>query len=199
MTGAYDHSETHVLAGRYFPLKAFCPRTRGKQEFRLTEETSQQVIIHGPQHRYHELVGDNTTATAGSCVQEILLRPTVIYEGVRDYQEGGQCFCGKPSYRWTNKGVQCPPRPQFVFGVYVNPQGEIYTWRWIEEDKKKPGYPSDIAGFEVRDITRSCGWRRQKGGVSWVFEQHHPFTEDTPWDRVRQTGLSFQRLRARTC
>jgi len=137
------------MAGRFFPLKAFCPKTGDTVEFRLTAETGEEVVKYGPKVRHHELLGGGLVDGQGSCVQDVLRSPSVIYGRIRQFQEGGSCYCGIPSASWTEEGSQCPPKPGMVYAVYINPRGEVYLWRWLRADKSNPNIPEDVSGMQV--------------------------------------------------
>lgn len=142
------------MPDRHYPLEAFCPRTNETVSLRITAATARDVSKYGPPKKFYELCGDATPADSGSCVQDVLRSPSAIYEGVRDYQEGGTCYCGTPTCSWTNGGARCPPHPKKLFAVYVNPRGEVYTWRWITADPRDPRLPEDTAGFREREHGR---------------------------------------------
>lgn len=145
MSGSYKYTEKPAATS--LGLQAFCPETGGSKTFWLLTNDARHVFEAGPQRRFYELSGDETVSSQGSCVQDVLLSPQVIYNGVRDHQQGGTCYCGAPNQAWSNEGCQLPPRPGFVFAVFINPMGYVYTWRDLKEDPSDPGKPDDISGF----------------------------------------------------
>ncbi len=135
------------MAGRILLLDAFCWQTGRTRQLKMTAELALHVQKSGPRWRYYELRGDHSSTVAGSSVHEVLTEPVVVFGGLRDLQEGGVCYCGKPQQRWTEGGVRCPPPPNRVFLVFVNPRDEVFDWAWAEEDPEMPGYP---VGHESR-------------------------------------------------
>jgi hypothetical protein len=114
----------------HFELEALDPETGGIRKLRLMNDDLQAILKSAPRHKFYELRGDRTPTKAGSCVHETLLHPCAIFEGVRDQQSGGLCYCGHPPWRWTDGGSQVPPPPGMLFCVYISPRDSVYEWRW---------------------------------------------------------------------
>lgn len=103
-----------------------------------------QRVLRGPAHRFHELSGSRGDHAA-SCVDEVLREPSAVFEGVREFQDGGWCYCGIPSRRWFNSGSSGPPPPGMVFTVFVSPRGHVFEWRWERCDELHRTWPKDYA------------------------------------------------------
>jgi hypothetical protein len=60
-------------APKYWTLQGASSSGYGKQEFRIPNSLIEHVQRYGPQHKFHEL----------KLVKEVLILPTVIFEGLR--------------------------------------------------------------------------------------------------------------------
>lgn len=127
----------------HLPIEAFDPETRGIRHFRIMKDDLDAVLKTHPRHKFFELRGDATPTKAGSCVQEVLAKPSSIFDGVRDLHRGGMCYSGHPPFRWTNGGAQCPPPPGMIFCVYICPLGSVYEWRWEFCDESDADLPQN--------------------------------------------------------
>lgn len=85
--------------------------------------------------------------------REVLQDPERIYCGVREYNEGGWCYVGKPPRIAKREKVWVPLPPGFLFAVYMNPQYHVYEWRLEKAAEDDPPAPVD--------------WRNRYGGVAW--------------------------------
>lgn len=141
--------------GTYYTIEAFCDQKRIRK-LRIPQEVALAALKYGPQWKFFELRGDDSLSGKGSSVREVLLDPQVIFGGVREYRPGGLCYCGVPNQRWTNGGVQCPPPPNMVFTVFVNPRDEVYLWRRERVDETESFFP--------------IGWKTRFGEVTWKRE-----------------------------
>lgn len=128
----------------HYTISAICPNTGKKITLKLSRAEVGRVVKNGPRSRYYELAGTADPNFDGSSVYNVLNSPAVIFEGIRRFQKGGQCYCGVPPQRWTEGGNMTPPPPGMVFAVYVNPGGWIYDWRWEKMDPSQPEYPVDF-------------------------------------------------------
>jgi hypothetical protein len=100
-------------------IPALCPISGGSKVVYLTMDLVEKVLRYGPRSRYFAIVGDRSDPTTGSPVQETLLHPTVVFKGVREHQDGGVCYTGKPSCRYTESGAKVPPiSGNGVFGIH---------------------------------------------------------------------------------
>jgi hypothetical protein len=132
---------TPKLQPAYFPIPALCGHTGKQKLVKLMATDATKVMKFGPQARYYELAGDRTDSTTGSPVQQVLLNPHAIFEGVRDHQSGGLCYCGSPTCAYTNDGAKIPPVPDKVFCVYLSPLERLFEWGWEISDPDYPGLP----------------------------------------------------------
>jgi hypothetical protein len=105
-----------------------------------------EIQRYGPAAQIHEIIGDRTDETSGSPVQQVLAHPDAIFEGIRDHQEGGTCYTGRPSCAYTNSGSKIPPVPGKVYCVYLNPRGHYFVSRWEIADPDVPGLPLGYQG-----------------------------------------------------
>lgn len=85
----------------------------------------------------------------GNIVPMILKKPTAIFEGLRrDDDEdrrgyGWRCYCGVPDRSYRADGTEGPPRPGYVYLVFVNEEGVAYNWSWAKADPDNPRLPVD--------------------------------------------------------
>jgi hypothetical protein len=85
--------------------------------------------------------------------KEVLDRPARIFYGVREYNEGGWCYTGRPQTWFVRERVQAPFLPKHVFAVYVNPMMKVYECRAEPADKGDPESP--------------VNWRERYRGLVW--------------------------------
>ena len=52
-----------------------------------------------------------------------------IFSGVREFNEGGWCYTGRPTEWCVKNGVTAPFPHDKVFAVYLNPNMRVYEWR----------------------------------------------------------------------
>ena len=87
------------------------------------------------------------------CAKEVLLNPRRIFSGLREHNEGGWCFVGRPA-KWHIKEFQTAPFPDyFVFTVYVNPNFQLYESR------------ADKAAED--DVESPKDWQTRYGALIW--------------------------------
>jgi len=131
------------LEPKHSIILAFDPDTNGFKTVKLADDLLFHYHKEGPEHKYHEVVGHVTDPKGGSPVQDILAKPVAVFGGVRDYEQGGVCYCGLPNAAYTNGGAKIPPRPGMIFCVYVSPLEWVYEWGWELPDEMEPMLPED--------------------------------------------------------
>lgn len=52
-----------------------------------------------------------------------------IFKGVRDFNQGGWCFTGRPINWYIREDVVAPFPGNLVYAVYMNPNYTVYEWR----------------------------------------------------------------------
>ena len=129
------------MSSAHFPIRARCPKTGGEIVVKLSPNLIKRIRDNGPPVRLHDIVGDGSVGPEGSPVQEILLHPSHIFGDIRAHQEGGTCYCGVPSCSYTDGGCKCPPKPNMVYCVYVNPGGVFFESGWEPADTETPELP----------------------------------------------------------
>lgn len=77
----------------------------------------------------------------------VLERPLLIFEGVREYQEGGWCYVGRPEFFFLRPTVQVSLPAGRVFAAYLNPLRRLYEWRLETAEADSSPYPK---GHESR-------------------------------------------------
>lgn len=59
----------------------------------------------------------------------VLEHPARIFFGVREYNEGGWCYTGRPAEWYVKEGVTARFPEGLVFAVYLNPNMRVYECR----------------------------------------------------------------------
>lgn len=86
--------------------------------------------------------------------RSVLDAPLLIFEGVRQFQQGGWCFAGRPVEYYLRPRVTVTLERERVFCVYLNPRLDVYEWRLEPADSPGSAYPS---GHSTR--FRRLAWR----------------------------------------
>lgn len=73
----------------------------------------------------------------------VLERPSAIFAGVREFNEGGWCYVGRPQYWYTRPEKPVPFPDDLVYSVYLNAGMYVYHWRADEADEVETLYPKD--------------------------------------------------------
>jgi hypothetical protein len=70
---------------------------------------------------------------------------TVMYPGLRRVGRlrEGYAFCGRLQQAYGNEGEAMSPPDGMVYVVYVDPDGYVFDWDWVQEERHHPGYPID--------------------------------------------------------
>jgi hypothetical protein len=71
----------------------------------------------------------------------VLENPLRIFSGVRQFNEGGWCFTGRPKSWMIKEGVRAPFPDELVFAVYLNAAFNLYEARGelcAEDDESCP-------------------------------------------------------------
>lgn len=78
-----------------------------------------------------------------------------IFFGVREFNEGGWCYTGRPNEWYIREGIEVPFPKDKVFAVYTNPRMHVYECRaeWAADDD--PLCPVD---WQTR--YRGLAWRK---------------------------------------
>jgi len=81
-----------------------------------------QLVIH--YYKYHPVRYENFRA-----VQYVLQNPDRIFAGIRQFNEGGWCFTGRPGTWYVKADVVLPFPDNLVFAVYLNSRMFVYEAR----------------------------------------------------------------------
>lgn len=135
-------------AKEYIPIKGKSPFGEGEDEFHIGTDTIDEYLKHWPE-RFYALKGSNVT--------QVMLNPVAIFSGIRDYEEGGMCYIGVPTYSFTKNGEQRPAPPNMAFIVVLNSYNNIYEWRWIEENADSEDFPENL--LKTRNF-KELIWKR---------------------------------------
>lgn len=87
---------------------------------------------------------------AAKCVLD---DPKRIFFGVREYNEGGWCYVGRPERWYIRPNVDATFPQHLVFAVYVNPRMHIYECRAEMAAQDDPLSPVD--------------WQNRYRGLVW--------------------------------
>ena len=87
---------------------------------------------------------------AARCVLENTDR---IFFGVREFNEGGWCYTGRPQMWFIRERIEVPFPKDRVFAVYVNPLMRVYECRaeFVADD----------------DLLCPINWRTRYRGLTW--------------------------------
>ena len=76
-----------------------------------------------------------------------------IFFGVREFNEGGWCYTGRPSEWYIRERIVVPFPKGLVFAVYLNPFMKVYESRAERADADDPMCPVD--------------WQQRYGELIW--------------------------------
>jgi len=76
-----------------------------------------------------------------------------IFYGVRDFNEGGWCYTGRPERWFIRVDIEVPFPPNRVLAVYLNPDLRVYEFR---AEKVDPD-----------DLLSPIDWKERYGGLTW--------------------------------
>lgn len=110
-----------------------------------------KVVISHKRLLYIAGRGKGAIKEARYTVQDILLKPTGIFEGLTSEGDedktirgcGWRCFCGIPQTDYMEDGEEIKTRPNRVFCVFVNDKYVAYNWRWEKCDPRNPQWPEN--------------------------------------------------------
>lgn len=85
--------------------------------------------------------------------KHVLDKPDRIFFGVREYNEGGRCYVGRPTSWFIRERVEAPFPEDKIFAVYVNPRMRIYECRAELVAGDDPMSPKD--------------WEKRYRGLVW--------------------------------
>lgn len=76
-----------------------------------------------------------------------------VFFGVREFNEGGWCYTGRPSEWLIKEGVAAPFPDNMIFAVYMNPNMRIYECRaeYVADD----------------DARCPKNWQKRYRGLTW--------------------------------
>ena len=83
----------------------------------------------------------------------VLDNPERIFFGVRQYNEGGWCYTGRPERWYIKVDIEVPFPKDKVFSVYINPNMRIYECRAELAATDDPANPAD--------------WQNRYRGLIW--------------------------------
>jgi|DewCreStandDraft_4_1066084.scaffolds.fasta_scaffold121423_2 hypothetical protein len=83
----------------------------------------------------------------------VLENPERIFNGVRQFNEGGWCFTGRPRIWHVKEDVTVPFPDDLVFAVYLNSRFVVYECRAERAATDDPNCPED--------------WQNRYSGLVW--------------------------------
>jgi len=99
-------------------------------------------------YKYYPVLYENIRAA-----QYVLEHTERIFFGVREFDEGGWCYIGRPAEWYIAEGVVAPFPDNMIFAVYMNPTMRVYLCR--EEL------------VDVRDARCPKNWQTRYGDIAW--------------------------------
>lgn len=85
--------------------------------------------------------------------RQVLLSPLRIFYGIREYNQGGWCYTGRPAEWYVRENTVVPFPASLVFAVYLNPNMRVYECRAERADPDDTCNPVD--------------WRNRYRGLIW--------------------------------
>jgi hypothetical protein len=83
------------------------------------------------------------------CATKTVLAPTVVFQGLNrgegspELLRNGWIFCGKPRRTYDSCGQSQQAPENMVYVVYVDREGFVFDWDWVQENPGEPGFPID--------------------------------------------------------
>jgi hypothetical protein len=80
-------------------------------------------------------------------VREVLADPLSVFEGwSRPDKEDCFVYVGDPKYDYHSPSIQTPAPPNFLFLVFILPDGTIDFWTWRARAPGSNNIPEDVKG-----------------------------------------------------
>jgi len=105
--------------------------------------------IYSRAYKYDPVQYENLRA-----VKEVLENPKRIFWGIREHNEGGWCYVGKPSKLYVKQDDVIDFPKGKVFAVYMNPRLMVFDWCLEYADSEDEMSPE---GWQER--YRSLKWK----------------------------------------
>jgi hypothetical protein len=99
-------------------------------------------------YKFHPVRYENLRAA-----RYVLENPERIFAGVRQFNEGGWCFTGRPKFWHVKETVAVPFPDDLVYAVYLNSRFVIYECRAERAARDDPSCPVD--------------WQNRYTGLVW--------------------------------
>lgn len=87
----------------------------------------------------------------------VLEDPLAIFEGPREYQQGGWAYIGHPPRYYPEKRTIADFPRHLLYAVYLNPYHIVYNWRVEVPDPEDPDLPKDHL-----NRYRRLAWKKPK-------------------------------------
>lgn len=84
----------------------------------------------------------------------VLENTAAIFAGVREFDDGGWCYVGKPPDWFIKPNIEVPFPDDRVFAVYINPNLRIYEHRAEYASEDDCRFPKD--------------WKNRYQGLIWI-------------------------------
>src|SRR6185436_15832843 len=85
----------------------------------------------------------------------VLQKALLIFEGVREHQEGGWCYVARPTEYFLRPSIVVPFPPGMVFAAYLNPVRRLYDWRLEPAESPGSPYPSGHKSRYTREAWKN--------------------------------------------
>jgi hypothetical protein len=105
--------------------KNFCTQIRNPEQpegSKIEATIPHHLILNF--YKFYPVRYENFRAT-----KIVLENPLRIFSGVRQLNEGGFCFTGRPSKWYIKEDIVAPFPANLVFAVYLNPRYFVYECR----------------------------------------------------------------------
>jgi hypothetical protein len=87
------------------------------------------------------------------CAKHVLERPLRIFAGIRQWNEGGWCFTGRPESWNIRENIVAPFPGNLVYAVYLNERFYVFECRAELSASDDPNSP--------------CDWQDRYKGLIW--------------------------------
>ncbi len=113
---------------------------------RITVELPYELFLRV--YKYDPVKFENLRA-----VKEVLEQPKRIFWGIREHNEGGWCYVGKPTKLYIKPQVVVDFPEKKVFAVYINPRLRVFDW--------------DVEYADDEDELSPRGWKDRYRSLKW--------------------------------
>jgi hypothetical protein len=114
-----------------------------------------EVGVHESHIKHHQHHGHQAPLARLVLVQDVLSNPLSVFEGwSRPEKEDCYVYVGDPKTDFHSLTIQKPAPPNYLFLVFILPDGTIDLWNWRARAPGTTNIPEDVRGKLIWDRTR---------------------------------------------